>query len=267
MLELIPVWEKSKQGRHDWIVRCGGQMGVRMKRLGVLGGLGPMATAYFLQLLIQMSDAKTDQEHIEVILHSKPQIPDRTRFILGQSTESPVPQMAEVGRKLVCQGAELIAIPCITAHFFQRRLEEEIGIPILNAVTETAVYLQKTGITKAGIMATDGTIESRLFQKFFGEYGIDCIVPDEEEQRKVMHLIYENVKAGKPMELPLFDAVAEGLRENGAEVTLLACTELSLVKRDYSLEAGFLDVMEVLARKAVLSCGILKKEYEYLITE
>ena len=68
-----------------------------MKKLGVIGGLGPMATAYFLQLLTQMSDAETDQEHMEILLHSKPRIPDRTRFILGRSGENPLPQMIEVG--------------------------------------------------------------------------------------------------------------------------------------------------------------------------
>lgn len=82
-----------------------------------------------------------------------------------------------------------------------------------------------------------------------------------------MHLIYENVKAGKEVELSLFEEISKGLSGKGAQVILLACTELSLIKRDYPLGAGFLDVMEVLARKAVLSCGTLKREYENLITE
>lgn len=238
-----------------------------MKRLGVLGGLGPMATAYFLQLIIQMTDAKTDQEHIEVILHSKPQIPDRTRYILGKSDENPMPQMAEVGKKLVAQGAELIAIPCITAHYFQKKLEDEIGVPIINAIEETALYLEKAGISATGIMATDGTIESGLFQKCFAKHNIECYVPKKKEQEKVMHLIYENVKAGKPVQMPLFEAVSQQLFAEGAQVILLACTELALIKRDYHIGAGFLDVMEVLARRSVLSCGRLKEEYNYLITE
>ena len=91
-----------------------------MKKLGIIGGLGPMATAYFLQLLTRMSDAASDQEHMEILLHSKPQIPDRTRFILGQSPENPLPRMIEIGIGLKEQGAELIAIPCVTAHYFQK---------------------------------------------------------------------------------------------------------------------------------------------------
>ncbi len=238
-----------------------------MKKLGVLGGLGPMATAYFLQLIVEMTDAASDQEHIEILLHSKPRIPDRTRYILGLSADNPVPEMVEVGKGLAGSGAELLAIPCITAHYFQQKLEEEIGVPILNAVEETALYLKKEGITAAGILATDGTVESRLFQKEFARHGIDCITPGEAGQKKVMHIIYDNVKAGNPVELPLFEAVAGELSSSGAQVILLACTELSLIKRDFPLKAGFLDVMEVLAQKAVLACGRLKKNYEHLITE
>ncbi len=237
-----------------------------MKTLGVIGGLGPMATAYFLQLMTQMTDAATDQNHIEVLIHSKPQIPDRTRFILGKSSKSPVPDMVAVGEALVEQGAELLAIPCVTAHFFQKELEETIGVPIINAIEETVDYLRNHGCQKVGIMATDGTIESGIFQQALERGGIQVVVPEEAGQGKVMHLIYENVKAGCPLEYSLFEEVAEELFAQGAQVILLGCTELSLIKKEFALAPGFLDVMEVLARKAVLSCTKLKEEYEELIT-
>lgn len=238
-----------------------------MKILGVLGGLGPMASAYFLQLIVQMSEAAADQEHMEVLLHSMPRIPDRTRYILGQSAENPMPLMAKAGRGLADQGAEVLAIPCITAHYFQRQLEEEIGIPILNAVWETVACLEEAGVKRVGILATDGTLASRLFQTCLEQHHISCRVPGEQDQESVMHLIYENVKAGKPVEFSLFQAVSDRLFAQGAQVILLACTELSLVKRDHVLGPGFLDVLEVLARKAVLCCGRLKKEYENLVTQ
>ena len=237
-----------------------------MKKLGVIGGLGPMATVYFLQLITQMSEAETDQEHMEVILHSKPQIPDRTRFILGRSKEDPMPQMVEVGKGLACQGAEVIAIPCITAHYFQQQLEEKIGIPVVNAIEETALSLQKAGITRVGILATNGTIESGLFRDSLIRREISFVTPSPEGQKQVMHLIYENVKAGRQVELSRFREVSEELFGKGAQVLLLACTELSLIKRDYPIGEGYLDVLEVLARKAVLSCGHLKNKYDCLIT-
>lgn len=236
-----------------------------MKTLGVIGGLGPLATAYFMQLLVEMTEASCDQEHIEVIIHSKPSIPDRTRYILHLSEDSPLSDMMEVENSLVSQGAQVIAIPCITAHFFQPELEK-LGTPVIHAIRETGKYLQEEEITKVGIMATDGTIQSKLFQDILGEYGITCVTPDEDGQKKVMHLIYENVKAGIPAEMQLFREVKDELCRDGAQAVLLGCTELSLIKRDYKVGAGVLDVMEVLARQAVSACGNLKPIYKHLIT-
>lgn len=239
--------------------------GIHMKKLGIIGGLGPMATAYFLQLVVQMTAAETDQEHIEILLHSKPQIPDRTRFILGQSEDDPLPQMAEIGRDLAGQGAELIAIPCITAHYFQKKLEEEVGIPIVDTIRETALTLKEAGVSRAGILATDGSLQSGLFRQAFTEHGISAVLPDPAGQQTVMDIIYQNVKAGQPVDFAAFRRVSESLFGEGAQAVLLACTELSLVKRDFDLGDGFLDVMEVLARKAVLTCGCLKPKYERLL--
>ena len=222
-------------------------MGENHKVLGVIGGLGPMATAYFLQLVTQMGDAATDQEHIEVLIHSKPQIPDRTRFILGKSSESPLPEMLKIGAQLAGLGAQVLAIPCITAHFFQGRLEREIGVPVINAIEETAEYLRQEGIVRAGLMATDGTVQSRLFQDTFSSYGIEVI------------------KAGVKPETVLLEQVGRQLSDCGAQVLLLACTELSIIKRDFVLGAEYLDVLEVLARKAVMECGRLKAGYERLL--
>jgi len=237
-----------------------------MKILGIIGGLGPMATAYFLQLIVEMTDAATDQEHIEVLVHSKPQIPDRTNFIIGKSQQNPVSDMAEVGKRLAEQGADMLAIPCITAHYFQKELEEKIGIPILNAIEETADYLAERKIGKVGIMATDGTIESGIFQRELEKKNIEVVLPSKECQKKVMYLIYENVKAGKPMEEVVFQEVSEELFKKGAQVALLGCTELSLMKRDNRLDAKYLDVMEILARKVVISCGKLRTEYKELLS-
>lgn len=236
-----------------------------MKKLGVIGGLGPMATAYFLQLLTQMSDAATDQGHMEILLHSKPQIPDRTRFILGLSREDPLPMMAQTGIDLRSQGAALLAVPCVTAHYFRERLEEAAGIPVLDAIGETARCAAAAGIRRAGFMATDGTVESGLLQRAFGEAGVECIFPDRESQGTVMDMIYGKIKAGKPADLGALRRVAQGLLDAGAEVAVLACTELSLVKQGLDMGEALLDVMEVLAGKAVMTCGHLKREYACLL--
>lgn len=237
-----------------------------MKTLGIIGGMGPMATAYFFQLITQMSEAQTDQEHMEILIHSKPQIPDRTEYILGKSTKSPVPDMIEIGKALAAQSADVLAIPCITAHYFQKELEAEIGVPIINALEETVKYLSARHIKKVGIMATSGTIESGIFQKVLEAGGMKVVIPDKKNQERVMSLIYKNVKAGLPIDTAMFEAVKDELFGKGAQVIVLGCTELSLIKKELELGPGFLDVMELLAQKAVLTCGRLSEEYNELIT-
>ena len=99
--------------------------GIYVKTLGVIGGLGPMATAYYMQLVIEMTEAGTDQEHIPMILYNKPQIPDRTSFLLGRSKENPTPQIIDCGKRLTADGADLIAIPCITAHALHEQIQKQ----------------------------------------------------------------------------------------------------------------------------------------------
>lgn len=237
-----------------------------MHTLGVIGGLGPMATAFFMQMVIEMTAAGTDQEHIEMIVYNCPSIPDRTSYIVGQSRENPGIPMAKAGRKLAAFGAEIIAVPCVTANYFYRQLSAEIPVPVINVIEEAAGYLADEGVRTVGVMATDGTIRSGLFQKALQLRGIRAILPGEESQKDVMHLIYEDVKATKPADMDKFARVSRQLREKGAQVIVLGCTELSMIRRDGQIGAGYLDVMQLLAKCSVEVCGTLKKEYRQLIT-
>ena len=238
------------------------------KTLGVIGGLGPIATAHFMELVIHMTDARLDQEHLPMIVYNMPTIPDRTAYILDHSKENPLPKMLELGKSLSNQQVSSIAIPCITAHFFMAELVSGIPAPIIDGVAATAEHLRENGIRKVGIMATDGTISSGIFHRELLAKGLEPIVPGENAQKDVMHLIFENVKAGKPAEMERFFAAAEDLRRRGAEAIILGCTELSLIKRDENIGGGFLDAMEVLAKESVLACGKqVKAEYACLITK
>lgn len=237
-----------------------------MKTLGVIGGLGPMATAYFMQLVIEMTDAASDQEHIPMIIYNCPQIPDRTSFLLGKSEENPGPQIIECGRKIEGAGAEMIAIPCITAHALFPEIEKELDVPVLHIIRETASYLKCEGVRKVGLEATDGTITTGVFQKELERQGIEVVLPSKEKQEMVMHIIYNNVKAGRRVDMDRFEQVEEELHEKGAEVIILGCTELSMISRDEKIGHGYLDAMEVLARAAVLQCGNLKAKYNRLLT-
>lgn len=237
-----------------------------MKKLGIIGGLGPMATAYLMELIINMTDANTDQEHIDMTILNRPSVPDRTAYILGKSAESPLEALIDMKKTLENLGIDVIALPCITAHYFGDMLENEGQVPVIDGIGETIAELKIAGITKCGIMATDGTIESQLFQNRLSEAGIEYVVPSTAMQVKVMSLIYDNVKSGKAINMDDFGEVSKELRDNGAEVIILGCTELSIIKRDKEIGSGYIDVIDAIARKAVLSCGRLKQEYERIIT-
>lgn len=239
---------------------------MRKHILGVIGGLGPSATAHFMERVIAMTDAKCDQENVDMIVYNFPSIPDRTGYILGSNLRSPLPGLLSVARALERQKVSSIAIPCVTAHYFHRELQAAIAVPILNGVAETVSLLKNNGIRKVGIMATDGTVRSRLLARELDNAGLIPVIPSEARQADVMHLIYENVKAGKKPEMDRFRRVRQELNDCGAEIIILGCTELSLIKRDEDIGEGFLDIMDVLAREAVLRSGKkLRPEFENLI--
>lgn len=235
--------------------------------LGVIGGLGPMATAYFLELTVAFTEASSDQEHLESIVMNVPTIPDRTAFILGKSSDSPLQPMIALGRQLKALGAKVIVTPCITAHYFHNELQSGIGLPMIHGIECVARQLAAAGIQRVGLMATDGTVQSGIFQKQTEAAGLELILPDEDGQRGVMSLIYEQIKAGKQPELSLFHSIKEQLRRKGAQVVVLGCTELSLLKKSAPLGNGIVDALEVLAQEAILACGKqVKPEYQTLFT-
>lgn len=226
-----------------------------------------MATAYYMELVVKMTKAKYDREHVPMIVFNRPAIPDRTEYILGKSKDSPLDAMISIGKSLVGLGVEYIAIPCMTAHFFYKELTDNIGVPVINMAGETADYLKANNVERVGIMATDGTLYSGFLRSELESRGISVAVPCENGQKKIMSVIYDDIKANKPFNLENFRSVELELREKGAQVIILGCTELSIIKRDGKTGPGFIDAMEVLAAKSIeLSGAMLKDEYRSLIT-
>lgn len=225
------------------------------KTLGVIGGVGPLSTAYFMEVLINKTDVHFDQEHIDMIVLNDCKIPDRTAYILDNTKESPVGYMQEDAVKLEKYGCDLIVTPCNTAHYFMKELQSVVKIPIINMVQETALYLKNEGVQKVGIMATNGTIHTKLFQTALQEQGITPVIPDDANQANVMSIIYDQVKAGKPIDLNKFKAVVGELRLDGCEKIILGCTELSVLRKEYSLSNFYVDSLEVLAEVAITFCG------------
>lgn len=238
-----------------------------METLGIIGGMGPMATAYLLELIIQMTDAKTDQEHLNIMVFDNPQVPDRTAYILDRSKPSPLPVLEDMAHKLETLGAQVLCAPCVTSHYFYKELSGSVSVPFLHMVEETAKELRDAGKKKVGILATTGTVKTGLFQQALEKFGMDWTVPSQLGQKLVMSLIYDDIKAGLPANMGKFRRVSDELFDAGCDSVILGCTELSLIKKETPLGHGFLDALEVLSKRCVETCGgKLKVEYRQLIS-
>ena len=143
------------------------------KVIGVLGGMGPEATAAFFLRIIRATEVRRDQDHFRVLIDSNPKIPDRTAAIRGEG-ESPLPMLIEGARGLRKAGADFIAIPCVTAHCFLTPLRRKVRIPILDIVAEVVGHVRRMkNVRRIGIVATSGTVDAGLFQKAFAQAGIE----------------------------------------------------------------------------------------------
>lgn len=226
-----------------------------------------MATAYLLQLIIEMTDAKTDQEHLDVIVFDRPAVPDRTAYILDRAKPSPLPMLQATAQTLQGLGAGVLCAPCVTSHYFYQELSASVSVPIVNMLAETAAELHRAGKRKTGIMATTGTVRTGLFQSALGAVGLEAVLPSARCQGLVMSVIYDEIKAGKAPDPEKFSAITGELYAAGCDSIVLGCTELSLIKKNTPLPPGCLDALEVLSKRCVQLCGgKLKPGYACLLT-
>ena len=225
---------------------------MKQYRLGVLGGMGPQATNTFYQFVIDRTAARSDQEHVNALILSDSDMPDRTAAILsGGKAQDAVFQRLLADAKLLEQaGCTCIAVPCNTSHFFLDRVQEYIGIPILHMIR----LLAAQGLKRPGILATDGTIRTGLYQRECSAAGIQAVIPSPEAQKLVMSLIYDDVKAGRDGDPQKFAAIHEDLLSQGCDCGVLACTELSVFADRHHLPPFYTDAMAVLAERAVEAC-------------
>ncbi|HOE56877.1 MAG TPA: amino acid racemase [Bacillota bacterium] len=222
------------------------------KSIGILGGMGPMATADLFKKIVDYTAASKDSEHIHVYIDSNTDIPDRTEAIL-RGGKDPVPEMVGSAIRLECMGADFLLIPCNTAHYFYDKICAMVHIPVLNMLEETALEVKRQNINCVGLLATDGTIESGVYDRVFEKYGISVLHPSSAGQKNVMDLIYKGVKAGeKDIDLAGFNNVLEELKRKGAETIILGCTELPIAFETYNIQCKNIDPTAVLARSAIV---------------
>ncbi|MBP8968762.1 MAG: aspartate/glutamate racemase family protein [Lachnospiraceae bacterium] len=233
------------------------------KILGVIGGMGPEATAYFYEEVIAHTKALKDQDHIDMVILSHASMPDRTGAINSGDHEELLAAMKGEIEKLEKCGAGNIAIPCNTSHFFLDKIQAMTEIPVINMIEETAKYIAEGEIKvkKVGILATDGAVKAGLYQKACEKFGLQSEIPDPEYQQKVMSLIYDDIKAGKLGDEDKFHAAVTNLQGKGCNVIILACTELSVYKKHHKVPMHCVDALDVLVRESITRSGA---EYEEL---
>ncbi len=231
-------------------------------RIGVVGGVGPAATVDFLRKLVDHTPAARDQDHLKVLVEQNPQIPDRTAHLIGDGPD-PTVSLYATCKRLEQGGADLVAIPCNTAHAFVERIQPHLGIPIVNMLTVTARHLRERfpALREIGVLATSGTLASGVYRDALAAEGFAQRVPPPALQARVMAAIYgkAGVKAGFTEGRCREDigAALDALIEAGAAVVLLGCTELPLLlpMADYVAPDGaravLVDPTEVLAKACI----------------
>jgi aspartate racemase len=228
-----------------------------------------MATVCYLELITRMTDASCDQEHPRIYLQSLPDLPDRSSYILGKSKESPLPGMIRAGRELAGMGADFITVPCVTANYFYPELQAALKVPVLPLCEKVADETVLQGVHRIGIMATSGTIQTGVLEESLRKKDIEAVTPSAKVQEEVMELIYDQVKSGEAIRWDSVRHIIEAMQADGAEKIILGCTELCVMKKECRisgdselygiLENDCIDVLEVLAKHAILESGATLK--------
>lgn len=225
------------------------------KIIGIIGGMGPEATANLFMKIIKATEVDKEQEHFRVIIDSNPKIPDRTKAIL-ENGESPVNAIVATAKSLEKAQVDLACISCITAHYFFDEIQSQVSYKIINALEELNLYLKDnySNIGNIGVLATSGTIKSDLFRKYLPNFNI--IYPDEDTQsEKVMKAIYgeTGIKKGNigKENKGLLISSSKELIDKGAQIIIGGCTEITLVLKSHDISKPLIDPMDVLAESIV----------------
>lgn len=231
------------------------------KTIGIIGGMGPLATAKLFERIVTNSGAAADQEHPRVLIDNNTNIPDRTSFILGRGVD-PIPELIKSAVGLEKMGADFLIMPCNTAHFFLREISESIEIPFIDMLEETLKEAAKTvSDGRIGLLATDGTIKSGIYDKRAADHGLKLIHPEPEDQANVMKFIY-GIKSGNLSSYSEdFQEVVKKIANKGLKAVILGCTELSVAIDYLELDKRitYLDPLTIIARRALFESGCVVK--------
>lgn len=230
-----------------------------MYDLGIIGGMGPEATAEIFRKIISLTVASCDQEHMKICVLNKPQIPDRTEYLINNG-QSPLPLIIESINELKHLSTRFFIIPCNTSHVFASQFSDQEDITFIDMIKTTKNYLRKQSKEdKICILGTTGTVSAKVYGHGYNADKVNIIYPNKLLQSEVMDIIL-SVKANNKTVLQnrtrLIEIMKHILKENGDCTFVIACTELSVIMSDFIIDKiNFIDAMELLAINAILKCG------------
>jgi aspartate racemase len=234
----------------------------RRATIGILGGMGPLATSDLYTKIIQATPASSDQEHIPVVIYADPRVPDRTQALTGRG-DDPTPWLIHGARQLERMEVDFIVIPCNTAHAFLPDVQPEVRTPILSMIDAAAdeIANRYPDAQVVGLLATSGTINSEIYQRALLARGLDTIVPDSSLQRSCVMGAINEVKAGRVdrSATDLLVRAGESLVDRGAQVLLAACTEIPVVLQQRHTNVPLVDATGSLAHLAVSTARHLEE--------
>lgn len=214
-------------------------------KLGVLGGMGTYATIIFMKLLYDLKNADIDQDNINMVVLNNSKIPDRTAYILDNSKECPLDYLKKDIKLLENSECTLIALTCNTAHHWYNELQSTTKLPIINMVELVKKEVLKRNIKKVGILATEGSIKTNVYN--FND--IELFKPNEKYQQLIDSIIYDKVKKNKPVSKKEINEVIKYFKKNNCDCIIFGCTELSVVKYELDLKIDYIvDSLEELAK-------------------
>ncbi|WP_372713027.1 aspartate/glutamate racemase family protein [Ilyobacter sp.] len=227
-----------------------------MKTVGILGGMGPLATSDLFNKIVTLTDAKNDNDHIHIILNNYPIIPDRTKYILGDG-ENPIKYMIEAALKLEVMGANVVIMPCNTAHYFYDEITEYLTIPFINMIEETAKEIKKVNpeSKKVWLLSTQGTYKTKIYDNIFKNYDIEISRPGKAVEDVITDIIYSIKKGDTALKNIDKNLLTSYLNSIEGESIILGCTELPVAFNILGIAKGCIDPTKILAKSAIHFAG------------
>jgi aspartate racemase len=224
----------------------------RRPLVGIIGGMGPEATVDLMRRVILATPAGDDADHIHVLADNNPAVPSRIKALIEKTGPSPLPELVRMAKGLASSGATMLAMPCNTAHYYAGDIAAAVTIPFLDMIVLTADRVVKMVPPKAtiGMLASTAVIDIGLYERALHRHGLEINTPDRQDD--VMTII-RAVKAGDTGTAQREDLsdIADELMQAGADIVLVACTELSILTDSITKTVPVVDALSVLAEEIV----------------